>query len=668
MTQQEYNQLSQQMSKMGHTIKLNNGKITDSTGKPLLKDKQSGKYYVHDKIGNRLYFTDNGKFIKNAQNQKKGFFDKVEDGLKTLASEMNKANPEGYKSFISPGSQYIVQLSQAANEIPVKTSDGSFRTYSEDEQKKAKKQLSILGGSAVAAPFVAQTAITSTPYILSGMKTVGQTLTPSTWINGIGQSLGYNFDKAGLVADLLASGYFAKKAGDEIDENGLNLKTGFNALLSLAPITRDQKAVNAVSNTIRNPMYTVRSMFDDINTVRNTFSSPTTRLAREFNQSIKNTNLSSKVPFNFSHMRDIRFPKLSDAFTQKYYRNGNYKNHAMLTYLQSLDKKDRKFVIEQIQRGSKYPVLPEEAQSSDLLYRISQMTGKEQDAFFTSNVNNSIELMHQRGLTGGYDRLRTIQDNALKEIGKTNPELESAIRHYIDAKVNPEYFTDNRFDLSKYFSSIPSDSEANILNDYLYQADQNLQARIASNLTPGGIWHSYNAPINMIPNEKGAGANASFNMLFQGENMKLFDPKVKAHEIHHLLSYPTIYPPNQMIKYPKVSYFSIGDDLSNMREFDKNIALIDYLYNQGYGTEAVDRLSQIYNWFGINNGKELYKINPSEFNFASRYYTKTPYPNTNNNMSDLFMTIKDPKKFLEWASPYALMTFPLLTSNNEQNE
>ena len=37
MTQQEYNQLQKQLAQQGHTIKLVNGKVTDSTGKPLFK-------------------------------------------------------------------------------------------------------------------------------------------------------------------------------------------------------------------------------------------------------------------------------------------------------------------------------------------------------------------------------------------------------------------------------------------------------------------------------------------------------------------------------------------------------------------------------------------------------------------------------------------------------
>lgn len=284
-------QIQKYLTQLGHKVYIKDNKLYDSTGKQVYKD--NNKYYVKSNQGNRLYFQANGKFQQvNSSKEEKGFWKSIGDSVKSFASKMGEVNPQGTKAFIPSGSQKIVELSQVANNIPVKTSNNSYRTYSKDDQNKAKKQLGILGAGAIASPAIAQTVITSTPYVLQGLKVAGQAMTPSTWIGGGMQAAGYTAPNWLLTgADLAASAYFANEAGKEIDKNGLNWRTGFNALMALSPMTRETEAIESVANTLRRPTQAISSVVDDFRAARNAVSSPEAVLARELNQSVKNTRL-----------------------------------------------------------------------------------------------------------------------------------------------------------------------------------------------------------------------------------------------------------------------------------------------------------------------------------------------------------------------------------------
>lgn len=151
----------------------------------------------------------------------------------------------------------------------------------------------IAGYSILAAtglPFLTEAAVASAPTIMNGLNIAGQAMTPSTWIDGIASAAGYQAPSWILNgADLVASAYFANEAGKEISKDGLNLKTGINALLSLSPMTRSPKAAEAVAYSLRNPSQVINSVADDFRAARNAFSSPEATLGRELNRSIKNT-------------------------------------------------------------------------------------------------------------------------------------------------------------------------------------------------------------------------------------------------------------------------------------------------------------------------------------------------------------------------------------------
>lgn len=155
----------------------------------------------------------------------------------------------------------------------------------------------IAGYSILAAaglPALTEAVVASAPTIMNGLNIVGQFMTPSTWIGGITSAAGYQAPSWILNgADLAASLYFANEAGKEISKNGLNLKTGTNALLSLSPMTRSPKAAEAVAYSLRNPSQVINSVADDFRVARNAFSSPEAALGRELSRSIKNTKFTN---------------------------------------------------------------------------------------------------------------------------------------------------------------------------------------------------------------------------------------------------------------------------------------------------------------------------------------------------------------------------------------
>ena len=103
-------------------------------------------------------------------------------------------------------------------------------------------------------------------------------MTPSTWIGGISRMAGYEAPTALLNgADLAYSAYLGKQAGDAIEKEGLNLKTGIEAALSLAPFTRSEEAIKAVAGLPR----TIKDIKDSSNVVNKA------RLAYEMNKGVK---------------------------------------------------------------------------------------------------------------------------------------------------------------------------------------------------------------------------------------------------------------------------------------------------------------------------------------------------------------------------------------------
>lgn len=118
-----------------------------------------------------------------------------------------------------------------------------------------------------------------------GLTVAGQAMTPSTWIGGISGMAGYEAPTALLNgADLAYSAYLGKQAGDAIAKDGLNLETGINAALSLAPFTRSEEAIKAVAGLPR----TIKDIQNSSNVINKA------RLAYEMNKGIKGAQFTNR--------------------------------------------------------------------------------------------------------------------------------------------------------------------------------------------------------------------------------------------------------------------------------------------------------------------------------------------------------------------------------------
>lgn len=259
------NKVENHIRQLGHKVYTRGHNIYDSTGKIVYQD--NGQYYVKNSEGTRLYFTNNGKFRK-VKPEEKGFWSSVGDALDSFSHKLGQANPMAQNAFMPPGTPKIVELAQISSGLAVRTPNG-YRTYSDEDQKRAKKQLGILTAGAIAAPAIAQGIITSAPYIAKGLNIAGQAMTPSTWIGGAtkavgGQAPGWLLNGADLATSL----YYGNKAKKSIDKEGLNWETGFNAAMAMVPVTRSTEAIDAVGNGVKGIVSKGKSVVDNFRNAR----------------------------------------------------------------------------------------------------------------------------------------------------------------------------------------------------------------------------------------------------------------------------------------------------------------------------------------------------------------------------------------------------------------
>lgn len=259
------NKVENHIRQLGHKVYTRGHNIYDSTGKIVYQD--NGQYYVKNSEGTRLYFTKNGKFRK-VKPEEKGFWSSVGDALNSFSHKLGQTNPMAQNAFMPPGTPHIVELAQISSGLAVRTPNG-YRTYSAEDQKRAKKQLGILTAGAIAAPFIAQGITTAAPYIAKGLNIAGQAMTPSTWIGGAAKAVGGQAPGWLLNgADLATSLYYGNKAKESIDREGLNWDTGFNAAMAMVPVTRSTEAINAVGNGIKGIVSKGKSVVDNFRNAR----------------------------------------------------------------------------------------------------------------------------------------------------------------------------------------------------------------------------------------------------------------------------------------------------------------------------------------------------------------------------------------------------------------
>lgn len=259
------NKVENHIRQLGHKVYTRGNHIYDSTGKIVYQD--NGQYYVKNSEGTRLYFTNNGKFRK-VKPEEKGFWSSVGDALDSFSHKLGQANPMAQNAFMPPGTPKIVELAQISSGLAVRTPNG-YRTYSDEDQKRAKKQLGILTAGAVAAPAIAQGIITAAPYIAKGLNIAGQAMTPSTWIGGAARAVGGQAPGWLLNgADLATSLYYGNKAKESINREGLNWETGFDAAMAMVPVTRSTEAIDAVGNGVKGIVSKGKSVVDNFRNAR----------------------------------------------------------------------------------------------------------------------------------------------------------------------------------------------------------------------------------------------------------------------------------------------------------------------------------------------------------------------------------------------------------------
>lgn len=185
---------------------------------------------------------------------------------------------------------------------------GRNADYWDGEIHKAIKEGGDIAAAFAASPFAAYIAVESLPYVLTALKYAGQAMTPSTWLAGISQSMGYQLPTwIGTGADLALSAKFAYDAGQEFDENGLTWETAFNVLMSMVPFTRDEQAVDAVVTGIRDIIKNTQKLGEEYARVKGKY-----KLAYELRKSIKDTDL---INVNIEHVSPNKIttkPEIND--------------------------------------------------------------------------------------------------------------------------------------------------------------------------------------------------------------------------------------------------------------------------------------------------------------------------------------------------------------------
>lgn len=597
--------------------------------------------------------------------------------------------------------------------------DGSWLFRPESKgAKQLRSNLAVLSTGAY-APMMLGTSVVPTT-----LRTMGQAMTPSTWLEGVAGAAGYQVPTAlSYGADLAASAYFANEAANEINRNGFTPVTVGNALLSIAPFTRDAEAVSAVTNGLRSSARTIGNITTATQKVVNQ-----ARLASALNNGVKNTQiinlpiehvspkgiteggalnvgeeginlsktgspvslevanhlrLNGQFPFVRSgvltysdNMQPVEVqdlghfsPEVNPNFGNKV-AEGNtlfkYKNNwdgkgvgetSYLTmepsqglvlsknvkapepfvydidrdspyvkladdtfalnfdYINNLPKEDKDFVLDQIARKADFIVTPKQARNSPILAKIAKMTGDEQQQFFINNLENSLELMHQRGVNGGYDRLRKNKQDAIEKMVKNKtlvPKIEgpgqtvldgipdrdeklaNAIYKFQDAQHNPKYHTDQGFDYTAWRRDLPRDENL-LMQVYVKQGLKDNLPVLLTDLSPVGIQKAYHSPIN-IDSKYNYNAVADFvtRSFTSGEDLLIFNPIVKAHETNHLLVRPSKSIPDDAVTTPD-----------------------QYLHRNGAGVESAARYSQLLNWYGYTDGKYPL-ISPAEWDFARK--------------------------------------------------
>lgn len=260
------------------------------------------------------------------------------------------------------------------------------------------------------------------------------------------------------------------------------------------------------------------------------------------------------------------------------------------------------------------------------------------------NMDRSLDLMESRGVTGGYNRLRTAYDQM--DLSGLNEKQLTAVKEYQNLVNNSKPVTR---ELLGRVGPLVVDKIPQL--PFMRGYDKPYLINIRPSMFGNVSYYPYKTVFD--PSGISPYANMFTKELVDTPELYLDIPLVRAHEIHHAIvnPYKKFFKPDDHII---TSYLGQNEYLSG--------------YN---GTEMTARLSQLLNASGISDGN--FKMTPKLLDFWDQYYVplvQRAYPELpekviNNDMDAFFNNIRNRKQeFLDWSYPVTLKRGGKLLNEN----
>lgn len=146
---------------------------------------------------------------------------------------------------------------------------------------------------------------------------------------------------------------------------------------------------------------------------------------------------------------------------------------------------------------------------------------------------------------------------------------------------------------------------------------------------------------------------------------------VNQHEFSHMID--DFKDRQSLVKSSNGGYVDIAsnnkarysENLTDIPSFDDSYTATNNYFRNNNATELNARGTQIKNYFGLTDTNM--DITPDMWNYAKKNYVKDV--GMDNNMTDMFRQVKDPKPYLDWLNPRIPTLLPLVpTITNRYNE
>ena len=333
------------------------------------------------------------------------------------------------------------------------------------EAMKAVKEGGDIAGVIATAPLAAYTAVSAAPAVMPILKVAGQAMTPSTWIGGLSQAAGYTTPTWLLNgADFLGSAYIANQAANDIEKNGLNWETGFNAITSLSPMTRETEAIEGVANAFKRSIKPVKSVVDDFRAARYAASSPRTTTIQQrvgyplvskgswtaepsSGLQFSNNTRNSEIDWSIPAIRTSEGLSLADGTLTPDLRGSLYNYFGIPSrtwtdaHIIAHPEWGDGFSIQRYSQNGRDYYIGENVNRSKIIYRLPNESDynmieptSEQDYWRIRNeVENAI-------LDSRYNFIESLPDNEIKSLVRSS-NVNSKLKKSISAAVSPN----NRF-------------------------------------------------------------------------------------------------------------------------------------------------------------------------------------------------------------------------------